>query len=89
MDASLEFFAGLAAALRERLVAEVHVAAPLSSGQRARLAALLAAAYGHDVHLNMVIDTELVGGMTVRIEDELINGSIASRLAELRRDLAA
>ncbi len=89
MDASLEFYAGLAAALRERLVAEVHVAVPLGSEQRARLAALLAAAYGHDVHLNMVIDSQLVGGMTVRIGDELINGSVASRLAELRRDLAA
>jgi F-type H+-transporting ATPase subunit delta len=89
MDASLEFYANLAAALRERLVAEVHVAVPLPSEQRARLAALLAGAYGHDVHLNVVIDSELVGGMTVRIGDELINGSVASRLAELRRDLAA
>jgi F-type H+-transporting ATPase subunit delta len=89
MDASLEFYANVAAALRERLVAEVHVAAPLSDGQRARLAALLAESYGHDVHLNVVVDPELVGGMTVRIGDELINGSVASRLAELRRDLAA
>jgi F-type H+-transporting ATPase subunit delta len=89
MDASLELYANVAAALRERLVAEVHVVAPLSTEQRARLAALLAASYGHDVHLNVVVDPELVGGMTVRIGDELINGSIASRLAELRRDLAA
>jgi F-type H+-transporting ATPase subunit delta len=89
MDASLEFYANVAAALRERLVAEVHVVAPLSNEQRARLAALLAASYGHDVHLNVVVDPELVGGMTVRIGDELINGSVASRLAELRRDLAA
>jgi F-type H+-transporting ATPase subunit delta len=89
MDASLELYANLAAALRERLIAEVHVAAPLGGEQRARLAALLSGAYGHDVHLNVVIDSELVGGMTVRIGDELINGSIASRLAELRRDLAA
>jgi F-type H+-transporting ATPase subunit delta len=89
MDASLEYYAHVAAALRERLVAEVHVCLPLSSEQRARLAALLAFAYGQDVHLNVVVDSELVGGMTVRIGDELINGSVASRLAELRRDLAA
>jgi F-type H+-transporting ATPase subunit delta len=89
MDSSLEFYANVAAALRERLIAEVHVAAPLGSEQRARLAALLAQAYGHDVHLNVVVDSELIGGMTVRIGDELINGSISSRLAELRRDLAA
>lgn len=89
MDANLESYANLAAALRQRLVAEVHVAVPLSGDQRSRLAAVLTAAYGHDVHLNVVVDSQLVGGMTVRIGDELINGSVASRLAELRRGLAA
>lgn len=89
MDANLESYAILAAALRERLVAEVHVAVPLSADQRSRLAAVLAAAYGHDVHLNVVVDPHVIGGMTVRIGDELINGSVASRLAELRRGLAA
>ena len=89
VDASLEEYASLAAGLRQRLVAEVHVAAELTSAQRARLAASLSAAYGHDVHLNLVLDPELIGGMSVRIGDELINGSVESRLAELRRDLAA
>src|SRR5215469_9148857 len=89
MDANLESYANLAAALRQRLIAEVHVAAPLSGDQRSRLSAVLAAAYGHDVHLNVVVDSQLVGGMTIRIGDELINGSVASRLAELRRGLVA
>jgi F-type H+-transporting ATPase subunit delta len=89
VDATLAAYANLAAELRQRLVAEVHVAVPLSSGQRSRLAAVLAAAYGHDVHLNVVVDPQLIGGMTIRIGDELINGSVASRLAELRRGLAA
>jgi F-type H+-transporting ATPase subunit delta len=89
LDAGLEAYAGLAAELRERLVAEVHVAVPLTGDQRATLAAALVAAYGHEVHLNVVLDPELVGGITVRVGDELINGSVASRLAELRRDLAA
>ena len=89
MDANLESYSNLAAALRQRVVAEVHVAVPLSGDQRSQLAAVLAAAYGHDVHLNVVVDPQLIGGMTVRIGDELINGSVASRLAELRRGLAA
>ncbi len=89
LDAVLESYASLAAGLRERLVAEVHVAVPLSNEQRDRLAAALVAAYGHDVHLNVVIDPEMIGGVSVRIGDELINGSIASRLADLRRGLAA
>jgi F-type H+-transporting ATPase subunit delta len=89
MDGTLEAYANLAAELRQRLVAEVHVAVPLSGDQRSRLAAVLRAAYGHDVHLNVVVDPQLIGGVTVRIGDEQINGSVASRLAELRRDLAA
>ncbi len=89
VDTSLEEYAGLAADLRQRLVAEVHVVAPLSTGQRSRLVAALSAAYGHDVHLNVVLDPELVGGMTVKIGDELINGSALSRLAAVRRELAA
>ncbi|HLQ56801.1 MAG TPA: F0F1 ATP synthase subunit delta [Streptosporangiaceae bacterium] len=89
LDRSLGEYAGLAAQRRERLVAEVHVAAELSEEQRGRLAAALAAAYGHDVHLNVVLDPEVIGGMSVRIADELIDGSLATRLAALRRRLAA
>jgi F-type H+-transporting ATPase subunit delta len=87
--ASLEQYARLAAERRERLVAEVHVAIPLTAVQRGRLAAALASAYGHDVHLNIVLDPQIIGGLSVRIGDELIDGSTASRLAGLRRRLAA
>jgi F-type H+-transporting ATPase subunit delta len=88
LDASLEAYARIAAERRERLVAEVHVAVPLSDEQRGRLAAALAAAYGHQVHLNVVLDPKVAGGLTVRIGDELIDGSVATRLAEARRRLA-
>jgi len=86
---SLEEYAGLAARRRALLIAEVHVAAELSAAQRGRLAAALSAAYGHDVHLNVVLDPEVIGGMSVRISDEVIDGSMATRLAALRRKLAA
>ena len=89
LDASLEEYARMAAERRERLVAEVHVAIALTAEQRGRLAAALADTYGHDVHLNIVLDPQVIGGMSVRISDELIDGSIASRLAGLRRRLAA
>lgn len=89
LDKSLDEYAALAAQRRERLVAEVHVAAELTGDQRSRLAAALADAYGHAVHLNVVLDPEVIGGMSVRIADELIDGSTAARLAALRRRLAA
>ena len=89
LDASLEEFARLAAERRERLVAEVHVAVSLTAQQRRRLAAALAAAYGHDVHLNIVLDPQVIGGISVQIAGEIIDGSMAGRLAELRRRLAS
>jgi len=89
LDTSLEEYAQMAAERRERLLAEVHVAIALTAEQRGRLAAALADTYGRDVHLNIVLDPQVIGGMSVRISDELIDGSMASRLAGLRRRLAA
>jgi F-type H+-transporting ATPase subunit delta len=89
LDASLEEYARLAAERRKRLLAEVHVAVPLTDSQRGRLAAALAAAYGRDVHLNIVLDPKVVGGVSVQIAGEFIDGTMASRIAGLRRRLAA
>ncbi len=82
LDLSLEEYARLAARRRERLVAEVHVAVALTDAQRSRLVEALSAAYGHAVYLNVVLDPRISGGMTVRVGDELIDGSVATRLAE-------
>lgn len=89
LDATLEEYARIAAQQRDRLVAEVHAAVPLTARQRGRLAAALTATYGRDVHLNIVLDPAVVGGMSVQVGDELIDGAMASRLAELRRKLTA
>jgi len=89
VDVSLEHYAQLAARRRESVVAEVRVAIALTAQQRSRLASALATAYGHQVHLNVVLDPRVSGGMTVRVGDELIDGSVATRLAEARRKLAS
>jgi F-type H+-transporting ATPase subunit delta len=89
LDVSLEDYAKIAARRRERMVAEVHVAVPLSDEQRSRLAGALASMYGHQVHLNVVLDPRVSGGMTVRVGDELIDGSVATRLAAAGRRLVA
>jgi F-type H+-transporting ATPase subunit delta len=89
LDGTLQEYARIAAAERERLIAEVRVAAPLSAGQQARLAAALAAQYGRRVHLNVLVDPGVVGGVLIKVGDDVIDGSIASRLGELRRRLAS
>jgi F-type H+-transporting ATPase subunit delta len=88
LSAALDLCADIAAGRRERLIAVVRSAVELTQDQRTRLAAALAGAYGHDVHLNVVLDPSVIGGMSVQIGDELIDGTAASRLAAVRRKLA-
>ncbi|MDT0380842.1 F0F1 ATP synthase subunit delta [Streptomyces sp. DSM 42041] len=88
LENGLEHLSKLAAERRDRSVAVVTSAVPLSDGQRDRLAAVLASLYGRQVHLNLDVDPSVLGGITVRIGDEEINGSIADRLGEAQRRMA-
>jgi len=84
----LDLAAGIAARRREQLIAVVRVATELSAAQRRRLLAALTATYGQGIHLNVVHDPTVVGGVSIQIGDELIDGTAASRLAVVRRKLA-
>ena len=85
--ASLDMCTRIAAERRRRLIAVVRSATDLSAQQRRRLAEALAGIYGHEVYINVVIDPTVVGGLTVQVGDELIDGSVSSRLGDLRRKL--
>jgi F-type H+-transporting ATPase subunit delta len=85
--ASLDTCTRIAAERRRRLIAVVRAATDLTDRQRQRLAQALAGIYGHDVYINVVIDPTVVGGMTVQVGDELIDGSVSNRLGDLRRKL--
>jgi len=89
LTAALDMCAATAARRREQLIAVVRAAVELSATQRRRLASALAESYGHSVHLNVVIDPSVVGGISVQIGDELIDGTAATRLAAVRRKLAS
>jgi F-type H+-transporting ATPase subunit delta len=89
LDVSLDEYARLAAERRERLLAEVHVAVELTPEQRSRLRRALIAVHGRDVHLNIVLDPGVIGGISVQIADEMIDGTVAGRLAALRRQMHA
>jgi F-type H+-transporting ATPase subunit delta len=88
LERALAEYGRLVAERRRRLVALIRTIVDLSEEQRTRLAAVLAAAYGHEVHLNIEIDPKVVGGLSIQLEDEIIDGTIAGRLEELRRRLA-
>ena len=87
-QAALDLCADIAARRREQLIAVVRVATELTAEQRRRLASTLTDAYGRGIHLNVVHDPAIIGGVSIQIGDELIEGTAASRLAEVRRKLA-
>lgn len=87
-DRILTDYGQVAADRRARLVATVTATVPLTEEQRSRLGAVLARIYGHQVHLNVEIDADVVGGIRVEIGDEVIDGTVLSRLDDARRRLA-
>jgi F-type H+-transporting ATPase subunit delta len=78
-----------AAARQERSVARVVSAAPLSDQQQDRLVAALSQLYGRTMSLRTALDPDVRGGLVIRVGDEVIDGSVASRLAQARTALAS
>jgi F-type H+-transporting ATPase subunit delta len=85
LDTVIDQLCDLAAAQRQRVVAEVRVAIPLTDDQAQRLQAALSAIKDRPVRLNIAVDPEVLGGIHVSIGDEVIDGSVAARLEQARR----
>ncbi len=77
----------LSVARRGELVAQVTAAADLTDQQRSRLTDILSRIYEHPVSIQQDINPEQLGGLTIAIRDEVIDGAIASRLAAARTGL--
>jgi len=88
VSAALSAYRTLAGEVRGELVATVHVAAPLSEQQAGRLVEALRRQYGRPVHTNVVVDRGLLGGVRVEIGDNVIDGTVVSRLDDAERRLA-
>ncbi|WP_439661338.1 F0F1 ATP synthase subunit delta [Lentzea sp. HUAS TT2] len=85
----LSELADLAAKRRQRSVAHVRSAVALTAEQVDRLTATLTTIYSRPIALHVEVDPSLGGGLSIKIGDEIIDGSIAGRLAALRRNLAS
>ena len=85
---ALDAYQKVAADVRGQGVATVRVARPLTDADRQRLAGALERTYGREVHLNVVVDPGVIGGIRVEIGDDVIDGTVASRLDDAGRRLA-
>ncbi|KQW07753.1 ATP synthase F0F1 subunit delta [Leifsonia sp. Root4] len=70
-------------------IATVTSAGPIAPAQLQRLAAALSGSYGRELRINQVVDPAVLGGLRVQIGDDVIDGSIASRLNDVRIQLAS
>ena len=72
---------------RNRLIAVVRTAAALSDAQSKRLATALEKKVGQPIRINVQIDPTILGGVSIKFADELVDGSVVNRLANAGRAL--
>ena len=77
---TIEGYVTLAAAQKNRVVATVRVARPLTAEQRDRLRPALSQQVGREVAMQEIIDPDVLGGVRVELGDEVIEGTVAGRL---------
>ncbi len=87
LDVVSEELAELAAARRDRSVARVATPVALSPEQEQKLTDSLTRLYGRRISLQIELDPSLLGGLVVQVGGEVIDGSVASKLAAARRSL--
>lgn len=82
---ALDSYVTLAAQQKDRVIATVRVAQPLSDEQRDRLREALRRQTGRDVAIQEIVEEQLLGGARVELGNEVIEGTVAGRLHEARR----
>ena len=69
------------------IMADVTTALPLTAGQEQALAEKLAAMTGKTIKIRQHVDSEILGGIVVRVGDKLLDGSLSHQLSVLQADL--
>jgi F-type H+-transporting ATPase subunit delta len=82
---TLEGYVTQAALQKNRVIATVRVARPLDDEQRNRFREALSRQVGRDVVVQVIVEEDLVGGARVELGNEVIEGTVAGRLEEVRR----
>ena len=84
----LDAMAELAAQQRNRVLAKVRSAIELTEDQKTRLADAIKSSTGTDVEIRVVVDESILGGLVTEIGDDVIDGSVRFRQAQLRETFA-
>ncbi len=65
----------------------MRTAVPLTPDQETRLAAALANATGKQVSVRAIVDPSVLGGVLATVGDTVIDGSVRTRLEQLKSRL--
>lgn len=87
-ETSLARLVELTAMRRDRQVAYVTVAKPLSAAAEQSLAAKLSGIYGREVSLKVNVDPSVLGGVSVQVGSDLYDGTVLRRLNEAKQAFA-
>jgi F-type H+-transporting ATPase subunit delta len=87
LDATLAAYSHYVTLRRNRVVAHVKTAVALEPAQQKNLETALSKAIGKPVHINVEVDPKVLGGISIRYGDEIIDGTVVNRLAEASRAL--
>ncbi len=87
IDATLAAYSHYVTIRRNRVVAHVTTAVALDPAQQQNLISALSKAIGKTVHINVEVDPKVLGGLSIRYGDEIIDGTVINRLAEASRAL--
>jgi F-type H+-transporting ATPase subunit delta len=88
IERTINAYSHAVTARRNRVNAHIRTSIALSDAQKSKLGAALTKQIGQPVHLNIEIDPSVLGGLSIRFADEVIDGTIVNRLAEASRALA-
>jgi F-type H+-transporting ATPase subunit delta len=89
IDATLAAYAHYVSTRKDQVVAHVKSAVELSDSQLAKLVTTLSKQVGKEVRINLEIDPKVLGGISIRYADDVIDGTMVNRLAEAGRALVS
>lgn len=87
LDAIVNEFETLIVRRSQYVLAHVRSAVPLTNEERQQLEQNLERRFGGNLEAEYQVDATLLGGVVVRVGDEVIDGSLAGKLATLRQRL--
>lgn len=87
LDEIVDAFVKEAAKTRSKEVATIRTAVALDEATVEKIAAALSKRTGKDLDVKVIVDESVMGGIIANVGDEVIDGSVKTRLAKLKETI--